>query len=121
MMKQSIFILIVLLFGIGTLAVGQTTRDVAAPKPPPPQYQAVKKNKKQFFLFRIFQKKQQTDADEVAAFREKIKRNARKRSKELRKADKPQYNDPLYFGHKKPPKKRKNGKKKFCKTCGLVH
>ncbi len=34
---------------------------------------------------------------------------------------KPQYSDPMYFGHKKKPKKRKRGKRKLCKECGIVH
>jgi hypothetical protein len=34
---------------------------------------------------------------------------------------KPQYSDPMYFGHKRPPKKRKPGKMKYCKECGLRH
>lgn len=35
--------------------------------------------------------------------------------------DKPQYSDPLYFGHKRPPKKRKPGKMKYCRECGIRH
>ena len=46
-------------------------------------------------------------------------------SKEKRRAElelsKPQNSNPLYFGHKRPPKKRPPGKMKFCKTCGLKH
>lgn len=46
-------------------------------------------------------------------------------SKEKRKAElelsKPQNSNPLYFGHKRPPKKRPPGKMKYCKTCGLKH
>jgi len=46
----------------------------------------------------------------------------RKEYKKLEKIkDKPQYTDPSYFGHKKKPKKRKRGKRKFCKECGMVH
>ena len=45
--------------------------------------------------------------------------------KEKRKAEKmmmkPQYSDPMYFGHKRPPKKRKAGKLKYCKECGIRH
>lgn len=41
--------------------------------------------------------------------------------KEARDKDKPQYSDPSYFGHKKPPKKRKRGKRKYCKECGMTH
>jgi hypothetical protein len=38
-----------------------------------------------------------------------------------RDQDRPQYTDPMYFGHKKPPKKRKRGKQKYCKECGMKH
>jgi hypothetical protein len=34
---------------------------------------------------------------------------------------KPQYSDPMYFGHKNPPKKHKPGKIKYCKECGIRH
>jgi hypothetical protein len=34
---------------------------------------------------------------------------------------KPQYSDPMYFGHKRPPKKNKPGKMKYCKECGIRH
>jgi predicted Zn-ribbon and HTH transcriptional regulator len=33
----------------------------------------------------------------------------------------PQYSDPSYFGHKRPPKKRPPSKMKFCKECGIRH
>lgn len=118
-----IALLIGLTFGIHTIVSGQSTRDVATPKPPAPKYQASKKSeKKEFFLFRIFQKdKKLTAREESEAFRKRLKRNARKKARKEKKALKPQFSDPLYFGHKKPPKKRKNGNKKFCKECGLKH
>jgi hypothetical protein len=34
---------------------------------------------------------------------------------------KPQYSDPAYFGHKRPPKRHKAGKLKYCKECGIRH
>ncbi len=46
-------------------------------------------------------------------------------AKERRKAEKimmkPQYSDPMYFGHKRPPKKRKPSKMKYCQECGIRH
>ncbi len=46
-------------------------------------------------------------------------------AKEKRKIEKlmakPQYSNPMYFGHKRPPKKRKPGKMKYCKECGIRH
>jgi hypothetical protein len=43
------------------------------------------------------------------------------RRKNERLMEKPQYSNPLYFGHKRPPKKRKPSKMKFCKVCGIRH
>lgn len=51
-------------------------------------------------------------------FVEERKREMKKKEKD---AAKPQYTNPAYFGHKKKPKKRKRGKRKFCKECGIVH
>ena len=42
----------------------------------------------------------------------------RKREREMKK---PQYSDPMYFGHKRPPKKHKAGQLKYCKECGIRH
>lgn len=104
-------------------ALGQSTREVTTPKPPAPRYQAVKKNTRGFFLFNLFKKKNKpvTTQEEVADFRKRMRKTARKNAKIEKKMDDPQYSDPLYFGHKKPPKRRPPGKKKFCKECGLVH
>ncbi len=54
-------------------------------------------------------------------FQQRMKENAKENRREARLMKKPQYSDPLYFGHKKKPKKRKNGKRKLCKECGIVH
>jgi hypothetical protein len=49
---------------------------------------------------------------------EAVAKENRKAEKELKK---PQYSDPSYFGHKRPPKRRPAGKLKYCKECGLRH
>lgn len=49
---------------------------------------------------------------------EQVARANRKAEKELQK---PQYSDPSYFGHKRPPKRRPPGKLKYCKECGIRH
>jgi len=54
-------------------------------------------------------------------FRQRMKQNAKDAKKEARMMKKPQYSDPMYFGHKRKPKKRPVGKRKFCKECGIVH
>ena len=49
---------------------------------------------------------------------EAIAKQERKNEKEM---EKPENSDPLYFGHKKPPKKRPPNKMKYCKVCGIRH
>jgi len=65
------------------------------------------------FLKSLDQKKEE--------FYKRIKENAKEDRKMARKMRKPQYSDPMYFGHKKKPKKRPVGKRKLCKECGIVH
>lgn len=57
----------------------------------------------------------------VEEYEERMVRNAKKNVKMEKEMSKPQYSDPTYFGHKKKPKKRPQGKKKFCKECGMYH
>jgi hypothetical protein len=47
-----------------------------------------------------------------------LEKTRRKNEKML---DDPQYSDPAYFGHKRPPKRRPPNKMKFCKVCGIRH
>ncbi len=61
------------------------------------------------------------EAKAVQEYQQRMKQNARKYNKIERQKVKPQYSDPSYFGHKKKPKKRPVGKRKFCKECGIVH
>lgn len=57
----------------------------------------------------------------VEEYHKRMEANIRKNNKIAKEMEKPQYSDPTYFGHKKPPKKRPVGKKKFCKECGMSH
>jgi hypothetical protein len=57
----------------------------------------------------------------IKEYEDRMQANAKKYKKISQIADKPQYSDPAYFGHKKKPRKRKPGKKKFCKECQIVH
>jgi hypothetical protein len=52
---------------------------------------------------------------------ERMENVQKEKRKSERLLSKPQYSDPLYFGHKRPPKKRKASKMKFCKECGIRH
>lgn len=54
-------------------------------------------------------------------FFERMEELEKVRRKNERMMEKPQYSDPMYFGHKRPPKKRKASKMKFCKECGIRH
>jgi hypothetical protein len=51
----------------------------------------------------------------------RMKRTVKAIEKNERLMRKPQYSNPLYFGHKRLPKKHKAGKLKFCKECGIRH
>jgi hypothetical protein len=57
----------------------------------------------------------------IKEYKARMKKNAKEYRKMAREMKKPQYSDPTYFGHKRPPKKRPVGKKKFCKVCEMVH
>lgn len=52
---------------------------------------------------------------------ERMEAVAKERRKSEKMMEKPQYSDPMYFGHKRPPKKHKPSKMKFCKVCGIRH
>lgn len=54
-------------------------------------------------------------------FYERMEDVSKARRKNEKLMQKPQYSDPMYFGHKRPPKKRKPSKMKFCKECGIRH
>ena len=115
MSSKQVFLAVV--FFCATLAAyGQSSKDVAPPTPPAPRYQA-KKDKK-VSVAKIFKKKPKSDRE---VFEERMKEVAKQKDKEARLAKKPRYSNPLYFGHKKPPKKRPLHKRKLCKTCNIVH
>ena len=57
----------------------------------------------------------------VREYEERMVANVKKYKKIERLMKKPQYSDPSYFGHKRKPKKRGPGKRKFCKECEIVH
>lgn len=54
-------------------------------------------------------------------FYERMEKLEKTRRKEAKMMKKPQYSNPMYFGHKHPPKKRKPSKMKYCKVCGIRH
>jgi hypothetical protein len=54
-------------------------------------------------------------------FYQRMQLVAKAKMKQEEEMKKPQYSNPMYFGHKKPPKKRSPKKMKFCKECGIRH
>jgi hypothetical protein len=54
-------------------------------------------------------------------FYERMEQLEKEQRKNEKLMEKPQYSDPSYFGHKRPPKKRPPGKMKFCKECRIRH
>lgn len=57
----------------------------------------------------------------VVEYQDRMKANLKKYKVMTKEMAKPQYSDPSYFGHKRKPKKRAVGKRKFCKECEIVH
>ena len=57
----------------------------------------------------------------IVEYEKRMKANVKKYEVMARKMKKPQYSDPSYFGHKRKPKKRAVGKRKYCKECEIVH
>ena len=57
----------------------------------------------------------------VREYEERMEANVKRDRKLAREMQKPQYSDPSYFGHKRKPKKRPMGKRKFCKECEIIH
>ena len=68
-----------------------------------------------------YAKFEMTQEQKIKEFEERMEANAKKYKKDQKEAQKPQYSDPTYFGHKHKPKIRKVKKRKFCKECGIVH
>lgn len=57
----------------------------------------------------------------IKEYEERMVANVKRHKKIERQMKKPQYSDPSYFGHKRKPKKRAPGKRKFCKECEIMH
>lgn len=66
-------------------------------------------------------KEQPITYDARERFYERMEEVAKQRRKNEKLMAKPQYSDPMYFGHKRPPKKRPPEKMKYCKVCGIRH
>ena len=65
--------------------------------------------------------KPKTTVDLQQEYYERVEAVMKARKKAARQMEKPQYSDPRYFGHKRPPKKRSPERMRFCKECGIRH
>lgn len=97
-------------------ASAQSSRDTGSSS----QSQGAQYNKKQKVKKAKKLKKGKYD-QLIDDYEARMKSNARASKKKAKEMEKPQYSDPTYFGHKRAPKKRPVGKRKFCKECGIVH
>ncbi len=115
------YLLAVCFFVVSLGSTAQSTRD-AGSTAPRPVYQASKQKSRKGFLG-IFKKKETSKKaiESQDKFEERMKAVAKQKDQEARLANKKQYSNKFYFGHKRPPKKRKPGKKKWCKICEFAH
>ena len=92
------------------------------PYSPSEEKAVVKRQKKSKKSKRSFNAKFNKQMDgKIKEYEKRMQANAKMDRKMAREMQKPQYSDPSYFGHKRKPKKRPIGKRKFCKECGIVH
>jgi uncharacterized protein HemX len=120
--------LLVLLIGFTTVAFAQSKKKrQAEPVPASQQPSSLSPNTPQQAQQSIKTKpkskspKLQVRYDAERQYYMRAKQVSKDRIKAEEEMKKPQYSDPMYFGHKKPPKKRPAGKTKYCKECGLKH
>ena len=57
----------------------------------------------------------------IEEYKQRMRDNVKKYKSLAKEMEKPQYSDFSYFGHKRKPKKRPVGKRKFCMECEIVH
>ena len=122
-----LLILCCLIFLVGSVNVYAQSREKSSESPnsfspysakeEKAQVRQAKKNRKKSFRVAFNKNMDQ----KVKEFEKRMQANAKMERKKAREMQKPQYSDPSYFGHKRKPKKRPVGKRKFCKECSIVH
>ncbi|HEY8512022.1 MAG TPA: hypothetical protein VIL31_08690 [Cyclobacteriaceae bacterium] len=128
MRSISLFIVIFLACGVATFAQGRKDKkskrsnkqtEVNQPTSMDPSYPTMNYEPKGKSERRS--NKVEITYDAEKRYFEQMERVAKARKKAEKELMKPQYTDPMYFGHKRPPKKRPPGKMKYCKECGIRH
>jgi LAS superfamily LD-carboxypeptidase LdcB len=121
---------VVLFISLSTLVFGQTKKkEKAEPSPssqqPSSLSPSVPQQTQQPLTTKTKSKskspKLEVTYDPERKFYQRTKEVSKERIKAEKEMQKPQYSDPMYFGHKRPPKKRPIGKQKYCKECGMKH
>lgn len=121
MNKQGILWSLIFIFCIAQASAQNTrenSRDDARSRAEIRESSAEKRASKKKKLKRSIARQFDQKIDE---YYQRMEDNAKRRERMAREMQKPQYSDPSYFGHKKKPKKRPPGKKKFCEECGIWH
>ena len=124
------FILLLCLMLIVGLSYGQSSKNKKKKRPTTPERSASSLEPYTPYAERATTRKKKSTKrkdsggpsyDSQQEFYARMAEVQKKRNKTEKIMDKPQYSDPLYFGHKRQPKKRPRGKMKFCKECGIRH
>ena len=114
------YILLVILFNLSIPLFAQTSVDVESPS-----FNEAPSQTKEFKLFQKDNGKKFTYDiyyDQlIVEYQDRMIANVKKYQKLAKEMKKPQYSEHAYFGHKRLPKKRRLGKRKFCKECEIVH
>jgi hypothetical protein len=84
----------------------------------PPVHPVLKVNKKTREIKRVQPNVKHSAEYE---FYDRVEKAAKQKKRTLRELSKQQYTNPLYFGHRNPPKKHAPHKMRFCQECGIRH
>jgi hypothetical protein len=123
MTKRCIVFFLFFLSAVAAFSQSKKKKKSSSPKPPVEQPSALNPGEAE----RVYAPKASKKSSKGATyngerdFYERMEALEKTRRKNEKLAAKPQYSDPMYFGHKKPPKKRKPGKMRYCKECGIRH
>ena len=122
--RCSIFVIVFLLVTIVSYGQSRKKKRTKSAKPPVEQPSALNPGESE----KVYAPKKASGKPSKGAtynaerdFYERMEELEKTKRKNEKLAMKPQYSDPMYFGHKKPPKKRKPGKMRYCKECGIRH
>lgn len=103
------------------LSLAQTTLGDKAPEDIQVHSKKLKPTHQQTKRQKILLKKAKVKHTAQYEYYARVEKAAKEKQKLLKKLAAPQYSNPLYYGHKKMPKKNPPYKMKYCKECGIRH